>query len=526
MTFENAVSTLFPQVQKLVVKSTHWEGNRVQLILKSTQLKSSCPKCGQPSQRVHSYYRRKATDLPLADKGLILELEVRRFRCHNQGCKQRTFAEQFGDFLTRYSRVTGRLKKVLEQVGLMVGGNPGALLLNVLGLTISPDKLLRLVHALPVQPMVCPKAIGVDEFALKRGLDYGSVIVNLETGQAVELLPSRDTETVSKWLKQHPNIEVVARDRSKEFAFAVTQALPQAKQVLDRWHVLKNLRETLERELSQCQQTLKQTLGVSGKVPRSRNDKTKQEASLFKRRELFARIRELHNKGTPISQIARSVGVSRGTVHQAIRADSLPEARQNRPQPTSLDTYHNYLAKRFSEGCTVARQLWRELRQQSYTGSYAPVRRWVYMQKHYAHQAVEPKAIQAKPKQLAYLFLKNETSLDNDEETNLRSILKSLPVLKQLRDIALTLKQALIQKKPDVLDIWNEQIKLSSFTFFQAFVQGLRLEWEALKAACALPWSNGPAEGVVNRIKLVKRQMYGRGSFELLRKRVLLTSTS
>ncbi len=525
MTIENALSTLFPQAQKLVVRSSHWEGDKVQLILKSTQPKSSCPTCGQPSQRVHSYYTRKVTDLPLVDKGLMLVLEVRRFRCHNQHCKQCTFAEQFGDFLTRYSRVTGRLKKVLERVGLIVGGNPGALLLKVLGLAISPDKLLRVVHALPMQPMVCPKEVGVDEFALKRGIDYGSVIVNLETGQPVDLLPSRDTETVSQWLKQQPHIEVIARDRSKEFAFAATQALPHAQQVLDRWHVLKNLRETLERELNQFQQTLKQTLGINGKVPRSRNDKTKQEASLFKRRELFARIRSLNEKGNAISQIARSVGVSRATVHQAIRADALPEARQNRQRTTSLDAYHSYLAERFSEGCTVAKRLWRELQQQGYTGSYAPVRRWVYMQKHYANQVVESKAIQATPKQLAYWFLRDEASLDESEKINLQRILESLPALKQLRDFALTFKQALIQKKPEALDTWGEQIKASSFTFFQAFVQGLSLEWEALKAACTLPWSNGPTEGVVNRIKLVKRQMYGRGSFELLRKRVLLTTT-
>lgn len=286
------------------------------------------------------------------------------------------------------------------------------------------------------------------------------------------------------------------------------------------------LRETLEHELNQFQQTLKQTLGANGKVPRSRNDKTRQEASLFKRRELFARIRSLREKGTAISKIARSVGVSRATVHLAIRADGLPEARQNRQRTTSLDAYHSYLAERFSEGCTVARQLWLELQQQGYKGSYAPVRRWVYMQKHYAHQVIEPKAIQITSKQLAYLFLRDEASLDDSEKTNLQRILESLPSLKQLRDVAITFKQALIQKKPDTLDTWSQQVEDSSFTFFQAFVQGLRLEWEALKAACTLAWSNGPTEGVVNRIKLVKRQMYGRGSFELLRKRVLLTTTS
>jgi transposase len=277
--------------------------------------------------------------------------------------------------------------------------------------------------------------------------------------------------------------------------------------------------------LNQFHQMLKQTLGINGKVPRSRNDKTKQEASLFKRRELFARIRSLHEKGTAISKIARSVGVSRGTVHQGIRSDALPEARQNRQRTTSLDAYYDYLARKFSEGCSVARQLWRELQQQGYTGSYAPVRRWVYMQKHYANQAVEPKAIQTIPKQLAYLFLRDEATLDNNENAKLQSILESLPVLKQLRDFALRFKQVLIQKKPETLDTWNEQIKVSPFTFFQAFANGLRLEWEALKAACTLPWSNGPTEGVVNRIKLVKRQMYGRGSFKLLRKRVLLTAT-
>jgi transposase len=173
---------------------------------------------------------------------------------------------------------------------------------------------------------------------------------------------------------------------------------------------------------------------------------------------------------------------------------------------------------------TLARQLWLELQQQGYSGSYAPLRRWVYMQKHFATQAVAPAATQLTTKQLTYLLLRDQASLETAEQTTLETLLKSLPDLKQLHELAAMFKQALLHKKPELMDTWRTQVKTSAFMFFQTFVNGLASEWDALKAACSLSWSNGPTEGVVNRIKPVKRQMYSRGSFSLLRKRVLLTT--
>lgn len=525
MANENILCVVIPQEQGFVVEKAVWEDNQLCLFVKNTLREKACPGCGQPSKSVHSYYSRRVKDLPLVDKGLVVELRARRFRCGNVGCSKKTFSEPFGDFLAPYARITQRLNRVLEQVGLMVGANPGARLLECFKLEVSSDRLLAVVHAMAVKPVGCPRVIGVDEFALKRGIHYGSVIVDLRSGQPVDLLPSRDTTQVSEWLGKHPQIETVARDRSKEFALAISTAIPHAQQVLDRWHLLKNLRETLERELGQIHQQLKQKLANNGKIPRSRKDKTQQEASLFKRRELFARIRKHHQEGTSISKIARTLKVARGTVHLAIRADGLPEARKNRKRKTSLDGYQPYLKQRFSEGCRVAQQLWIELKEQGYSGSYAPVRRWVYLQKHVASQSVDPTALQTTPKQLTYLLLQEEQTLKEDQKKSLNDLCYSLPVLDQLRELTLLFKEALLHKLPGQMDQWLEKVKAAPFTFLRAFADGLVTEWDALKAACTLPWSNGPTEGLVNRIKLVKRQMYGRGSFDLLRKRVLLTSS-
>jgi transposase len=282
----------------------------------------------------------------------------------------------------------------------------------------------------------------------------------------------------------------------------------------------------LERELGQIGQQLKQKLVPNGKIPRSRKDKTQQETSLLKRQELFARIRQLRQEGMSISEIARTLKVARGTVHVAIRANGLPEARQNHKRKTSLDGYEAFLKQRFSQGCQVAQQLWLELKEQGYQGSYAPVRRWVYRQKHAASQTTDPNALKATPKQLTYLLLRDQQTLKEDQRKSINDLCSSLPILEQLREFTLSFKEALLQSMPDHMDQWLEQVKAASFTFLRAFADGLQPEWGALKAACTLSWSNGPTEGLVNRIKLVKRQMYGRGSFDLLRKRVLLTSAS
>ena len=239
---------LFPEGLFLELEDVSHTGNTLTLSLSSTRDEGTCPTCAQGSSRIHSHYQRTLKDLPCLGHSVTLKLGVRRFRCNTLRCPKRTFAERFYLLAEPYSRITDRLRETLEGVVLMVGGEPGARLLRRLRVTTSADRLLRAAHALDVPSTSPPAALGVDDFAFCRGRSYGTVIVDLATGRAVDLLPDRQADTVASWLQSHANIEIVARDRSREYASGITKGAPKARQVLDRWHVLKNLREAVEHD--------------------------------------------------------------------------------------------------------------------------------------------------------------------------------------------------------------------------------------------------------------------------------------
>ena len=234
MNDKHLLQHFFPPQPSLKLEDVSHTENTLTLSLSSTRNEGACPTCVQSSSRIHSHYQRTLKDLPCLGHSVTLKLGVRRFRCDTRDCPKRTFAERFCPLAEPYGRVTDRLETVIEGVVLMVGGAPGARLLRRLGVTTSRERLLRAAHALDVPTPACPAASGVDDFAFCRGRLYGTVIVDLTTGRAVDLLPDRQTDTVASWLQSHPNTEIVARDRSREYAAGITKGAPQARQVLDR----------------------------------------------------------------------------------------------------------------------------------------------------------------------------------------------------------------------------------------------------------------------------------------------------
>lgn len=482
-----------------------------------------------PSSRLHSRYTRRVQDLPCLGFAVSLRLIVRRFRCAQATCTRRTFAEVFPEFVRAFGRATRRLGKVLEHVALAVGAEPGSRVLETTGIHVSPDRLLRLAHALPRPERSCPKIIGIDDFAFRKGFTYGTLIVDLETGSPVDLLPDRDTDTVKVWLEARPHVELVARDRGKEYFVAVTTGAPQARQVLDRWHVLKNLRETVERQLARQQQEISNVLAADGlqlpQIRRSRQDHVRRDAYMQRRQEQYQRIRALHQDGMTISRIARTLGVTRPTVHKAVRSEQPPGISRRRKRPSPLDVFEPHLRRRWAEGCRNARELWREVTALGYTGRYAPVRRWAEPRRGLDDKVLsDGNKTRAVPAHLAWFFVKPKVELDSAEQRVLDLMLTTFPQFAELRRLARAFVRAVLESKADELEAWRSQVEHSDLKSLRAFVYGLRHEWDALVAACETTWSNGPTEGVVNRLKLVKRQMFGRGSFELLRKRVLLAA--
>ncbi len=223
----------------------------ITLHLHTTALTCPCPACARPTGSVHSRYTRHARDLPIQGRSVWLRLAVRRFVCTNPNCPRRVFCEPVPALLARHAQATARLADTQRQIGLALGGAPGARLAVKLGLPTSGDTLLRRVkRPVPASATEPPhRFVGVDDWAIRKGHTYGTIVTDLERGEVLELLSGRDGVGLKAWLARHPEVEVVSRDRATAFAEAATQAAPQARQVADRFHLLKNVRETLQRFL-------------------------------------------------------------------------------------------------------------------------------------------------------------------------------------------------------------------------------------------------------------------------------------
>src|SRR5271170_2375260 len=253
--------TLVPDAGEVALDQLMVENNtRLVMVLRATGEASHCPGCRQESRRIHSRYSRRLSDLPWEGIAVRIELRVRRFFCDSEDCGQQIFTERLPKTVQRYSRRTCRLSASLQQITSALGGSAGSRLAKQLGILASGSTLLRQLRRKQIKPSAQgPRVLGIDDWAWRKGHRYGTILCDLESRRVVDLLPDRESETVATWLRTHPGVEVVSRDRASAYAEAVRKAAPQAVQVADRWHLLRNLSEALTSTLQPHHRILTQT---------------------------------------------------------------------------------------------------------------------------------------------------------------------------------------------------------------------------------------------------------------------------
>jgi transposase len=534
-----SVSILLPDTAELRLDHLISETTSLTIVVETIRESVPCPDCHQPTRRIHSRYTRLLADLPWNGVAVRLRVLTRKFFCSSLSCPRQVFTERLPATAARYARRTSRLAEALQHVGLALGGEGGARLSQRLGMPTSPDALLRHLRQGNATVEPTPRVLGVDDWAWRKGQRYGTILVDLERRRVVDLLPDRQAETLASWLQQHPGVEVISRDRAGAYADGAGRGAPQARQVADRWHLLANFRESvrewLERHRPLLQQAMSQIstppLGSTEPVvpslppPVFKNRRQRlAEQSRARRLARYQQVRQLRQQGNSERAIARQLRISRKVGRRFLAAPAFPERAARPPRATLLAPYHEYLRQRWTEGCHNAAQLLREISQQGYRGKRSSVNDFVAKWRRtealpVVSPLVDPLSRTPSPRWAALLLLQSPDKRTSAQQRFVDR-LTSLGEVGPVAELGRQFVQIVRERQPEELDRWIERVEKSAEPELRRFAAGLKRDEAAVRAALQEPWSNGPVEGQVHRLKLIKRQMYGRGKLDLLRVRL------
>lgn len=536
-------SLFLPSELDLMLSNFQHTTKDINLNVISSQTSSQCPICQEFSSKIHSRYARVIGDLPISGKVATINLQVRKFFCENSDCIRKIFSERFKQQLKSYARRFERLNELLSSIGLELGGNLAQRIGSLSFVKISASTILRLIIKCPIQAAEFPKIIGVDDWAFKKRFNYGTIIVDLEKNKVIELLPDREAKTLTKWLKEHPSIEMVSRDRSSTYASAITEANKEITQIADRWHILNNLTEGFEQFLNTQRQSIKEVAvelkseqEVDFKDTPSPVVEFEQSAELrpikpshrqipSKYLDNFLKTKQLQDEGHSKRKIAKLLKMSRHTINRYWdRTEFLPKV--NHKKSNILD-HEEYLIKRWNEGEQSVKNLYAEIQEKGFKYNIKAV---YDLMKGYPKTIVDstPEIVKVKyysSKQLSIwlgTFRKDWT--DDVPKEYLTKLIDGNSSIRKVRNAVLNFRRFMKDKTGEKLMPWCKNILDDKNEHIKSFAKGVLNDYKAVYQGFESNWSNGPVEGQVNRLKTIKRQMYGRAGFELLRKRVVITS--
>lgn len=508
-------STLVPR--GFVVDDVSSDSAGTLMTVRAVGKASSCPGCGRTSERVHSRYHRHLADLPMAGKPVRLVVRARRFHCDTVLCGRRIFAERFdAKVLAPWARRTARLDHIVHHLGLALGGRPAASFARRLMLPVSNDTLLRVVRRRGHRPFVPPTVIGIDDWAWRRNQRYGTIICDLERRRTIALLPDREPATAQAWLTCQPQITIVARDRGGGYATAAAKALPTATQVADRWHLMENASRAFLDAVRKSMRQVRAAIGAATINPDLLTAAERLQYEGYLRREdANGAILRLAKDGIAIKEIVRRTGHSRGLVRRILRGERTDVFRS---RESSLELYLPWLEDKWAAGERNGAELWRRLKRQGFRGCLRVVTEWVARRRRAERMDNDALTRTPSARTIARLMTIGRDRVSKSESVTIAAIEAGVPLLVEAQEIIAAF-QAMIRKKIVAeLEPWIERARSS---LIASFANGVVKDRAAVVAAITSHWSNGQTEGQITKLKLVKRQMYGRGKLDLLQARLV-----
>lgn len=511
----------------------------------SCQLESICPACSCPSERRHSKYIRIFGDLPASGYDVKVSILSRKYFCDNPDCTRKIFTERFTQEIYPHHRRFNRCRKLLSNLALELGGNKGAVISRLARLPVSPSTLLRIIKKQDLYvAKITSGVIGIDDWAFKKGNTYGTIIVDLLQNKVIDLLPDRESETICEWLKEHQEVEIISRDRGGPYSKGAREGAPQAIQVADRFHLFMNLGDATKRMFQSMGKELKVLFTLHNNNERSTEPvSTTEELRLMEEHtetipietintniELqlrFNKVKELHSQGYTIRAISRSLDMQRVTIRKYITMDFLPKKKGSRS--TNFESYQQFLLHESNRG-KLYTELYAAILSEGFNGRYTQFCSNMneLFENHKiipASRKIDPPVAMRtwSPAKLSIMIQKDTKDLNTEDRKFLQLLCDNSPVIKETEELIGRFKKLFQDKEEGTLKTWVDDVAKSS-SGIKGFAKGILSDFQAVNNAVVTPYSNGQVEGQINRLKNIKRRMYGRAGFELLRRMVIFKS--
>lgn len=528
---------VLPHLAGVVVERVESGPEATWLYARARAETASCPRCATVSMSVRGRYQRRLSDTPIGGRPVWLILRVRRFNCPASGCVVRTFVEQVPGLTARRRRRSQPLQDLLHGVGAALAGRAGVRLAGKLAMCVSRSTLLRLLRATPEPALTtAPRVLGVDDFALRRGQVYATILLDMETHRPVDVLPDREADTLAAWLRAHPGAEIICRDRAGAYADGARTGAPDAIQVADRWHLWHNLGEAVEAVVVAHRASLPEPPAepcqpaTPRPQPQQREQPTvvpsKEIRLVTRTRERYTEVQRLLADRTSRAEVGRRLGLDPQTVRRFADATSIEQLLANTRRESLTDAYTSYLHQRWNDGCTETAVLYAEIREQGFRGSLQTLRRYLQplrpLEGGIRRRLRAPSAPSPpKPRRVAKWIMSDPAKLRPEDQHKLDAIRRRSPALDTLARHVHDFADMMHKLRGALLPQWIAAVLASDLAELRSFAKGLQRDLAAVTAGLTLPWSSGAVEGQVNRVKMLKRQMYGRARFDLLRCRIL-----